>query len=267
MFTLHNTIYTSKFRATCILLLICVGLYIPSACAQTVHFDSVAKSFLNTPYVANALDRNNAEQLYISLNEVDCTTFVEYVLAAMVSHEKPDSLNPKYCDAVQQVRYRNGQINDYTSRLHYFSEWIANNEEVKLIREITAELNGKPLSKTINFMSTHPKSYAALQRDTTLIDSIRIVEEHLSATPTHYIPKAEVAAIYPQLKTGDIIAITTAIKGLDISHVGFVWKKNEEAYLMHASTTAKRVIIDPLPLAEYLKNNKNATGIRVLRIR
>lgn len=267
MFTFYIKHRFNTLRVTFGLLLTGFSLFFQSISAQTEKFDSTACRFLNTPYVAHVLDRNSTEKLEISLKEVDCTTFVEYVVAAVLSGQQPDSLNTRYRDAVQKIRYRNGRIRNYASRLHYFSEWITDNEQKKLITEITKSLNGKTMSKKIDFMSTHPQSYAALLRDTTLIDSIRTVEYRLSHTPVFYIPKTEVAAIYPRLKTGDIVAITTSVKGLDISHVGFVWMKNGVAHLMHASSSAHKVIIDPLPLSEYLKNSKSATGIRVLRIR
>lgn len=39
------------------------------------------RMFIGTPYVAATLERGDEEQLIINREEVDCTTFVEYVLA------------------------------------------------------------------------------------------------------------------------------------------------------------------------------------------
>ena len=40
-----------------------------------------ALTYLGKPYVAHTLEINDEEQLVVNLEEVDCTTFVEYVLA------------------------------------------------------------------------------------------------------------------------------------------------------------------------------------------
>lgn len=45
-------------------------------------------SFLKTPYVAHTLEVNDEEKLVVNFDEVDCTTFVEYVLALSLSPVK-----------------------------------------------------------------------------------------------------------------------------------------------------------------------------------
>ena len=37
--------------------------------------------YLGTPYAAHTLDTNATEELILNCDEVDCTTFIEYVLA------------------------------------------------------------------------------------------------------------------------------------------------------------------------------------------
>ena len=69
-----------------------------------------------------------------------------------------------------------------------------------------------------------------------------------------------------ELKDGDIIALTTSINGLDVSHMGLIAIVNGVPHLMHASMKAMKVIIDPLPLHKYLNNSKSLTGIRVIRL-
>lgn len=76
----------------------------------------IGKSYLGTRYVANTLDRNEVEQLVINTKEVDCLTFVEYTLA--------QALGSSFADNLQRIRYRDGIINGYPSRLHYTSDWI-----------------------------------------------------------------------------------------------------------------------------------------------
>ncbi len=67
------------------------------------------------------------------------------------------------------------------------------------------------------------------------------------------------------LRDGDIIAFTTKTEGLDVSHVGIIIVDKGIVRLLHASSKAGKVTIDPLPLAEYLRKNRNITGGRVIR--
>ena len=69
-----------------------------------------------------------------------------------------------------------------------------------------------------------------------------------------------------QIKEGDIIAITTSTKGLDVSHVGIAVKVDGEIHLMHASSKEGKVVIDKHSLQEYVRRNR-ATGIRVVRLK
>ena len=69
-----------------------------------------------------------------------------------------------------------------------------------------------------------------------------------------------------KIKNGDILAITTDIKGLDVVHVGFSFWMGEKLHLLHASSVAKKVIEDSLSLYEYSKNKKAHTGVRVVRV-
>ena len=72
--------------------------------------------------------------------------------------------------------------------------------------------------------------------------------------------------IVKALKEGDVICITTRTPGLDVQHMGIVVKQDGIPYLMHASSAAGKVIIDALPLSDYLKKNRSANGIRVIRL-
>lgn len=229
-------------------------------------FFSVVAPFLGKPYVASTLDRQLTEELVVNLNEVDCTTFVEYLAASLLIRKRADSLDHVYRSTVESLRYRDGIRNGYASRLHYFSEWIENNQKKGLLLDVTSSFRHEPLRKKINFMSTHSDSYRQLRGNSALLDSIRWVEKYLSTQTYSYIPKEYVKQELGKIRAGDIIAITTDIVGLDISHVGFAYAQNGTIYLLHASSLLKKVVIDSLPLDEYLLRNKRSSGIRVIRL-
>ncbi|MCZ0902281.1 DUF1460 domain-containing protein, partial [Microcoleus sp. HI-ES] len=70
-----------------------------------------------------------------------------------------------FVNRIEEQRYLNGKINGYCSRLHYFSEWINDNQKRQTVENITAELGGVPMNKTLNFMSQHRSSYPQMVKD------------------------------------------------------------------------------------------------------
>lgn len=223
------------------------------------------KCFLGTKYEAHTLDQSNEEQLVIHLEGQDCTTFLENILALTATLKQPSGSFEQFAQNLQYIRYRGGLIENYSSRLHYFSDWLYENQERGNIQLVTRQIGGKPFVKTINFMSTHRSSYPALTNEA-YYRAIQQAEKAINERTYYYIPKAEVSKTEKQIQPGDIIAITTDIKGLDIVHVGFAVIQNGRVHLLHASSEEKKVVISAKPLADYLLGNKNQSGIMVARI-
>lgn len=221
--------------------------------------------FLNTPYVASTLEGHSPEKLVVNLRSFDCTTFLESVMALTLTVKQHGDFE-QYYHNLEMLRYRDGIRNGYLSRLHYFSEWILNNQKKGVIKNVTKKMNGEEIYFNLNFMSTHYQAYEALAANMTWIPSIQKTEEYVRSTPFFSLPKADVNKQSGMIENGDLIAITTAIEGLDISHVGIAYKKGGVVKLMHASLTEKKVVISTMTLADYLASNKKQTGIIVLRM-
>lgn len=226
---------------------------------------STGEQWKGTPYVAHTLERPDGEKLIVNLREQDCTTFLENTLAMATSVKQASPTFESYSQVLQQIRYRNGVLDGYPSRLHYFSEWLYDNEQKGFLQVITGQLGGKPYQKSLNFMSTHRAAYPALKNDS-YYQKIGSIEKELNTRQYSFIPKAEVSSIESQLQDGDIIAITTGIQGLDVVHVGFAKKQNNRIHLLHASLDEKKVVVSTKPLADYLLGNKNQSGIMVARV-
>ncbi|MFS4466391.1 N-acetylmuramoyl-L-alanine amidase-like domain-containing protein [Maribacter sp. 2210JD10-5] len=225
---------------------------------------AVGKTFLGTPYVAKTLEIGKTESLVVNLHGLDCTTFVENVFAfsLMLKNDK-DSFDD-FIEKLETIRYKNGKLNGYASRLHYFSEWIDNNEKKGLLKDITSEIGGKPTTKTINFMSAHRDLYLFLS-DEENFEKIKASEAYLNNEAICILAQDEIEANEHLIRSGDIIALTTAIEGLDITHTGIAIKeKDGRIHLLHASTVGE-VVVSKLPLTDYLKKVKNNTGIMVAR--
>ncbi|MEJ2583528.1 MAG: DUF1460 domain-containing protein [Robiginitalea sp.] len=225
---------------------------------------AVGAKFLGTPYVASTLELDGQEKLVVNFRGLDCTTFVENVLAiSRLKHEGKADWE-SYLNTLEKIRYRQGTLQGYPSRLHYFTDWIRDNEQKGLVKDVTRQIGGVSAEKEINFMGTHPELYPALGREGNL-EQIRRVETSLSINPLFVLPAKEVAKQEESLQDGDIIALATEIKGLDVTHTGIaVTGKDGRIHLLHASTEGA-VMITKAPLSEYLKKIHKNTGIIVVR--
>lgn len=225
---------------------------------------AIGLSFIGTPYIAHTLETPGPEHLVINLQGLDCTTFVENILALSRCVKLKQTSFDAFKKQLQLIRYRSGTIRGYPSRLHYFTDWIGDNERKQIVRDITRELGGIPLVKSIDFMSTHQKSYPQLSSKGAR-DAVRAAELRLSSAVQTYIPKAAIAGIQDTLRSGDIIAITTSIPGLDVSHTGLVSVKDGKPYYLHAPLSGGAVQVSQGTLAEYLAGKGKQTGIIVAR--
>ncbi|MFH1392078.1 MAG: N-acetylmuramoyl-L-alanine amidase-like domain-containing protein [bacterium] len=78
----------------------------------------ISEKYLGRPYKANTLigGPNTPEQLVINKQEVDCFTFLDYVVSEA------------FGIPAQEIRYKNFVIS-YQTRNHYFTDWINNNQK------------------------------------------------------------------------------------------------------------------------------------------
>lgn len=224
----------------------------------------IGKTFLGTPYVAQTLEVGKSESLVINLQGLDCTTYVENVLAFNLLHNSPGASYESFVKTLEKIRYRDGILDGYGSRLHYFSDWIRENEKKGLVKDITSMIGGKEVKKVINFMSEHRSLYPSLQDDENY-EQIKQFEESLHQQSLCILSQDSIQENEHLIQSGDIIALTTSIKGLDITHTGIASRESDgRIHLLHASSTGQ-VEVSKLPLTDYLKKVKNNTGIIVAR--
>ena len=220
-----------------------------------------ALTFLGTPYVAGTLE-SEPEQLTVNLRQTDCILFVEMCLGLALTAKSEDRSFQHYCDILRNLRYRNGVVDGYASRLHYTSEWIQQASSNGIMEEITA-LYGSQFEQKINFMSTHSDKYPRMAGNPEAVAAIREYEQAVeSAADYHYISQEQIYAIAGKIKDGDIICFKANIQGLDVTHVAIAYHQEGELHFIHASSSAGKVIIEPRTLAHYAKN-----GIRLVRLK
>ncbi len=224
----------------------------------------IGKYFLGNEYVAHTLEVTDEEELIINLRELDCTTYAENLLALARTLKSENQTFEQFASEIKKIRYRDGKLNEYPSRLHYFSDWIYNNRDNELV-STPADSFGDPFPNKVSFMSSNPDSYKHLKQNPEYISVISEQETEINSNNYYYIPKEKIGEFEHLLKEGDIIGLTTSINGLDVAHVGILVEQNGKFHLLHASQSNLKVEISDEPISSFLKPNSKNTGIMVAR--
>lgn len=241
----------------------------PSDVPRTLWF---GRQFEGRPYVAHTLECGDSEHLIVNTREMDCTTFLETVCALSLCDAHGQTGFSDFCQWLRQLRYRQGRIEDYTSRLHYFTQWAADNEDMGLVTDVLEQGVDGLATQTVNIsnMSQHPELYKHLRGNPQFVSVIRRQEKAEQGKRLHYLPKSQLAQSPKKLyfiHSGDLIAIVTSKTGLDTSHLGFAVWQGGKLHLMHASSLNKRVLTEPKTFYDYSQSQRSQVGIRVLRLK
>jgi len=225
---------------------------------------TLGRTFVGTPYTPGTLEAEGAERLIVNLRELDCVTFVENMLAMsrIIVARTPDFQSFK--GELARIRYRDGQLNGYPSRLHYFSEWISNNTTKGIVQDITADIGGVADSTSLTFMTAHRGSYRQLADNATFA-AIGAMEGSLAGRVRYNIPKDRIGQVADRIQDGDIIGATSTLEGLDVAHTGIALWVDGKLHLMHAPLVGKSVEISEKPLADRILDIKAQDGIMVAR--
>lgn len=241
---------------------------------QDAHINYViffARKLLGIPYVAHTLEVNDKEKLVVNLRQLDCTTLVENVVALnMCIIQKKYSFRA-FCDNLCKIRYREGSAPHYTKRLHYFTEWIEDNTLKGVCKEVQAPDPPFSAVQRVNvyYMSANPGKYKMLRVNPSYVASIAETEKSVSRKSYRYIPKSGVnnsRLLRKVIKDGDIIALTTSLKGLDIQHIGFAVWHEDGLHLLNASSLRHKVVEEKMTLYKYLQTQRTMTGARIVRL-
>lgn len=242
--------------------------YITYIAAYTKNHEEVisatANFFLNVPYVAATLEKE-PEGLVVNLREMDCTTFVETVFALSKTVLDGDSTFNRFCENLQQFRYRDGKIKGYTGRLHYITDWIYDNTQKKLVSDVTEKIGGDSLAVDLFFMSRNANKYKQLKNNSALRKDMAVIEKKINQRPYFFIPKDRIEELATAIEEGDLICFVTSIPGLDVSHVGIARWESGLLTFIHASSSQKKVIVQPGTLSAYAQSASKNTGIIVVR--
>lgn len=232
----------------------------------------IGRTFVGTAYVPQTLEVGGPEGLVINFRGLDCVTFVEnaFALARFVRGRGAEILGDRpaaeaaYGRLVADLRYRNGAIDGYPSRLHYFSDWIADNARRGLVVDIGGALGGVVDREPIDFMTTHPDAYRQLAEPAN-VALVRAAEERLTAAGRTYVPEERIGDVADRIRDGDVIAATSTVAGLDVAHTGLALRVDGELRLLHAPLVGDSVEISEVSLAERIQGLSGQDGIMVAR--
>ena len=234
----------------------------------------VGEQAAGTPYEPNTLEAylktggkpTSTEPLTLSLTRFDCVTLVESCLAIARAARRRGAVSwDEFGREVERMRYRGGTRGSYTSRNHYFSEWISDGARRGLVRDLGAELGGVEDSRPLRFMTEHRASYLALADDG-VYRAIGEMEHRLDGHARHVIPTDRIAAVADRIDTGDVLAFATSIPGLDVTHSAIAYRDRDGVLrVLHAPLSGGVVEVTKTTLPEYVARLKRATGILVAR--
>jgi hypothetical protein len=226
----------------------------------------VGRALIGTPYLGGTLDISPeiGEVLRPNLAGLDCVTFAEQAWAIAVATEPQGISQTRFLDELTQIRYRGGRNFGYASRLHYFSDWM--NDHVaqgRAIDVVKGSPDAIPFARQVGFMTRNADKYPALARPG-MLDSMKEVESRLNATPRWWWAKPMTSDAAQRLESGDIVGFADVRAGLDCAHVGIIWREGETVRVLHASSLAKRVILDE-EITALVNRNRAWSGLLAIR--
>jgi hypothetical protein len=223
----------------------------------------LASRYLGAPYQAFSLDKGPGERLRLDLTGFDGLRLVEQLLGLVNSRavSTQGEAVDQFVDHVRRLRYDGGKV-DYCHRHHYFSRWAEAAERAGYLVNITPYLPGAATrSLKLNWMSTHPEAYGPM-RDPANRACITAQDQGLSVQQS-YLPLAQLPAALPSLRDGDLFALVTRLKGLDVTHVGLVRVEGDRVAAIHAAPG--RGVMLSEDLASYAAGVPDVSGLMVLR--
>lgn len=258
------------------------------------RLNKFSELFLGLPYGVTGPLGEGADAPYdqdplFRFDTFDCTTYVETMMALALAGTEADFLY-----RMNQVRYEDGIV-DYTLRNHFPSlDWVPNNINNGLLEEINDLIVSSQDIKVASTIIDKPAYYNFLKvGDLRLYDQTTESEKLLRVQEWHregdkfspqearinYIPINTLVnrpALLNKIPHGTIVNFVRPnwdirhLQGtkMNVSHQGFLFKKNNKLILRHASSGDKFVV--EVPFIDYLKkfyNHATLKGIHLMRVK
>jgi hypothetical protein len=173
----------------------------------------VGHALVGTRYKSFTLEIDDRiEAPSANFNGMDCWTFFEIALgfARMLDESTAQWTPETLLHYIELDRYRGGRCTgEYLSRLHYLEDWLADNDQRGLVKDLTLDLGGTRVNHAAQEMTFGWRHYRYLKANPALLAPLGRMEARVSERPLFQIPKSRVARIESKLKSGDIIGIVS----------------------------------------------------------
>jgi hypothetical protein len=182
-----------------------------------------------------------------SFKGVDCVTYIETVLALANSTNLKSSI-----DLLQQIRYKNGEIN-YNKRNHFtVAQWIPNNIKLGLIEDVTSSISKKTKTMikkitTNSFNNKKFKNFKILGKD------LPIGGHKIEYIPIEYFFKNQNKM---KFKDGTIMILIRENRSdypIFTSHLGFIINSKKGKIFRSAVTNSRFKEVRDYNLLSYLR--------------
>ena len=258
--------------------------------------DFISAQFLGKKYQLGALgegpDAQFDQEPRYRMDSFDCDTFVTTVLALALALDKTG-----FQQCLAKIRYKEGRV-DFLSRNHFVSlDWNPNNQKQGFLQDITLNIkdqNNHSVSKLASALIDKPSWYQhfttqriRLNPPNSKEQAKRLIElkalgQQLTKKRSDipYIPFSVLfdpeghpnKFIFNQIPSSAIIEIIRPnwnLKeqigtNLNVSHLGFVFRKNGIIYFRQASSTYGKVV--DVPLINYLQAARKSPTIKGIHI-
>ena len=207
------------------------------------------------------------ETLRINLDAFECVSFIESAIAVArcAFRGEPDELC--FTEDLEASRYRGGALGDYASRLHYFVDWIGDNESRGRIENLTTSLGGTPVQRDFYLITRRELPKAVLEREALagVTEDLLATERRLSSASHDVLRRKSAPEALRVLEDGDLVAFVRERPGLLVHHAGFVYWASGTPRLLHTSSYHQRVVITESDLTDYLLRRPERKGVIIAR--
>ena len=187
----------------------------------------ISARFLGFPYIVDQLIGSETEtEIFVTrMDGFDCVTYIETALALAGAKDYEGFLNH-----LRETIYQNGIV-EWRSRLHYLSLWSQYHIRRGFLIDLTKGEDAIPRTKTLDY-----------------VKGLKPV-----TVSYHFFPNQKAKLVGKWIEDGDLIFWASARKGLDVFHVGMLFRDGDRVFLRHATKHSRAVIEQDL--AEFAKIN------------
>ena len=176
----------------------------------------ITARLLGAPYLPHPLvgSATEPEVFTVTLQGFDCVTLVETALALAWADAREAFLT-----FLRQVRYRRGEI-AWQQRLHYATDWLYHHVQHGRLSEVACGEAMQHITRRLDVLPGFPPHTATWR----------------------YFPTEALPAVRPRVVDGDIIFFVSMRQGLDVFHLGMLFRATQGVLLRHAARSRGQVV-------------------------